>query len=160
MLKEEQIFISNGNLRIEALLHNVQGKKAALICHPHPLMGGSMHNNVVAAAAQAFAVENHATLRFNFRGVGASSGAYDEGKGESQDIIRVADYLLERGFVEIIFTGYSFAAWVGAKVISMTDKMFCQVIFISPPVNHFDFHFSALKNKVNLITSYNLLFFS
>ncbi len=151
MIKEEQVFIRNDNLVIEALLHNADSKKAAIVCHPHPLMGGSMHNNVVAATVQAFAGENYATLRFNFRGVGASSGVYDEGKGESCDIIYVANYLHEREFDEIFFAGYSFGAWAGAKVISETDQIFYYVIFISPPVNHFNFDFAKLKNKVNLI---------
>ncbi|HPD56521.1 MAG TPA: alpha/beta hydrolase [Smithellaceae bacterium] len=151
MIKEERIFIRNGEFLIEALLHNTDSKTAAIICHPHPLMGGSMHNNVVEAACQGFAEKNIATLRFNFRGVGLSSGSYDEGRGEIQDVICVHRYLQEEGYADIFFVGYSFGAWVGAKVISATNQLFYRVIFISPPINHFDFDFFELKNKVNLI---------
>lgn len=151
MIKEEQVFLRNEDIKIEALLYNADSQKAVIVCHPHPLMGGSMHNNVVETAVRAFASENYATLRFNFRGVGASSGVYDEGKGEAQDIIFACRYLRDSGYKKIYFAGYSFGAWVGTKVVSTKDKMFYQVIFISPPINHFAFDFVKLKNRVNLI---------
>ncbi|MBI2911700.1 MAG: hypothetical protein HYY05_06120 [Chloroflexi bacterium] len=67
-----------------------------VICHPHPLRGGDMHNNVVAALALGFAQSGLATLRFNFRGVGASQGSYDDGRGEREDARAALRFLAER----------------------------------------------------------------
>jgi len=151
MLKEEKIFIKNDPLTIEALLHKGSSQKGVLVCHPHSLMGGSMYNNVVEAVAEVFAAQNYTTLRFNFRGVGASSGNYDEGNGEAQDIIAAGRHLQELGLSEIYLCGYSFGAWAGAKAIARKDDMFSQCIFISPPDKYFGFDFKALSGKVNLL---------
>lgn len=91
-MPEEKISIKNGSLIIEGLLCKTSGEKGVVICHPHPLMGGSMYNNVVAAIQGAFAVVNYSTLRFNFRGAGKSTCVYDEGIGEKEDIIAAVDY--------------------------------------------------------------------
>jgi alpha/beta superfamily hydrolase len=66
-VQEEKIYIKNSSLIIEGLLSKSSEKKGVIICHPHSLMGGSMHNNVVEAIQEAFAAENFSTLRFNFR---------------------------------------------------------------------------------------------
>jgi len=151
MIREERIFIPSDNLIIEALFHRSSGKKAAILCHPHPLMGGSMHNNVVEASIRAWAAENIATARFNFRGVGASSGAYDEGRGEARDVISVYRFLQQQGYSNIYFAGYSFGAWVGSKIIQADNKIFDYAVFISPPDNYFVFDYGRLINKVDLI---------
>ena len=136
---------------IESLLHKANPEKAVVICHPHSLMGGSMHNNVVETLQEAFAAENYTTLRFNFRGVGASTGHYDEGNGEQQDIIAVCQYLRERGFLELVFAGYSFGSWVGSKIIEKEVAPFSFIIFVAPPVDYFDFQWDNLKDKIDLI---------
>jgi uncharacterized protein len=77
---------------LEALLEDPQGSPAAafgVICHPHPLYGGTMHNKVVHTVARACQERGMPTLRFNYRGVGASAGSYDEGRGETQDALAV-----------------------------------------------------------------------
>ena len=79
-MPEEKIYIKNGSEIIEGMFSRASGEKGVVICHPHSLMGGSMYNNVVEAAQEAFAAENFSTLRFNFRGVGGSTGVYDEGR--------------------------------------------------------------------------------
>ena len=150
-MTEEKIFINNGLLVIESLLHKANPGKAVVICHPHSLMGGSMHNNVVEALQEAFASENYTTLRFNFRGVGASTGYYDEGNGEQQDIIAVCAYLQEQGFSELAFAGYSFGSWVGSKIFEREVTPFSFIIFVAPPVNYFDFQWNDLKDKIDLI---------
>ncbi len=102
-MPEERIFIKNDSLIIEGLLHKSSGERGVIICHPHPLMGGSMYNNVVEAIQEAFAAENFSTLRFNFRGVGGSTGIYDEGRGEVGDILSAREYLINKWIVKIYF---------------------------------------------------------
>ena len=150
-MREEKIFIKNGNLMLESLFGRASEEKAVVICHPHSLMGGSMYNNVVEAIQEAFAAESYSTLRFNFRGVGASTGVYDEGVGEQEDILAVCDYLKETGMTKIYFAGYSFGAWVGSKVIAENDKNFFLNILVSPPIDYFEFEWDKLKNKINLL---------
>jgi len=151
VLTEEKIFIENGKLTIEALRHKSASTKGVIICHSHPLMGGSMYNNVVEAIVRAFAAEDFTTLRFNFRGVGASTGSYDEGRGETQDIISVYEYLKKEGVSQIYFAGYSFGAWVGAKLLEEKENTFSHITFISLPNNHFVFNINKLKNIIDLI---------
>jgi len=150
-MNEERIYINNNELTIEGLLSKSSEDKGVLICHPHSLMGGSMHNNVVEAIQEAFAAEKYSTLRFNFRGVGGSTGAYDEGRGEQEDIIAACNYLQGMGISKISFAGYSFGSWVGSKIIERASHPFDDITFISPPINYFDFNFTKLINKINLI---------
>ncbi|HON59219.1 MAG TPA: hypothetical protein PLT45_06760 [Smithella sp.] len=148
---EERIWIPGEAGVIEALMSAASMEKAAVICHPHSLMGGSMYNNVVEAIQRAFAAENHTTLRFNFRGVGASGGRYDEGVGEQADLRAVCAYLKKRGIKNLIFAGYSFGSWVGSKVIAAQDNPFAWSFFVSPPMDYFDFDWESLKGKVDFI---------
>jgi uncharacterized protein len=149
MKREETVYIKNNKLMLEGLLNKSSGDRGVVICHPHPLMGGSMHNNVVEAIQEAFAAEEYSTLRFNFRGVGGSTGIYDEGRGEQEDIVASCKYLQSIGVISISFAGYSFGSWIGAKVIERDCHPFADVTFISPPINYFDFDFSKLCNKIN-----------
>ena len=149
-MPEEKIYIENGSLIIEGLFSKSSGKKGVVICHPHSLMGGSMYNNVVEAVQEAFAAENFSTLRFNFRGVGGSTGVYDEGRGEKEDILAVCEYLKKLGLTELFFAGYSFGAWVGSKIIGESNNPFSFNICISPPIDYFNFAWDNLKNKINL----------
>ncbi len=151
-MTEEKIYIENDSLIIEGLLCKDSPERGVLVCHPHPLMGGSMYNNVVEAIVEAFSAENFTTLRFNFRGVGQSTGAYDEGRGEVQDILAAQRYLANSALSKIYFVGYSFGAWVGTKVISENRGIFTESIFVSPPNNYFDFDWAKLKNNISLIT--------
>jgi len=149
-MPEEKIYIKNGSLIIEGLLSKTPGEKGVVICHPHSLMGGSMYNNVVEALQKAFAAENYSTLRFNFRGVGGSTGVYDEGRGEKEDIYFVCEYLKKYGMTKLFFAGYSFGAWVGSKIIEGSKNPFAASICISPPINYFNFNWDNLNNKINL----------
>jgi alpha/beta superfamily hydrolase len=150
-MKEELVFIKNNKLIIEGLLSKSSENKGVIICHPHPQMGGSMYNNVVEAIQEAFSAENYSTLRFNFRGVGDSTGSYDEGRGEQEDIIACIKYLQDLGIFNISFAGYSFGSWIGSKIIGSEDHLFNDVILISPPVNFFNFDFTKLYNKIDMI---------
>ena len=110
---------SSRALQLEGVLHFVEDDgqlPAAVICHPHPLGGGSMHNGVVVAIARALASRGVLTLRFNFRGVGASQGVHDNGRGERDDVAGALDWLLAQPAVDpqrVSLVGYSFGACVG-----------------------------------------------
>ncbi|MBO0778880.1 MAG: alpha/beta hydrolase [Ktedonobacteraceae bacterium] len=95
----------------------------SLICHPHPLYGGTMHNKVVFKAAQVLQRLNVPTLRFNFRGVGHSTGSYDEGRGEMDDVRYAMEFLSRRyPGVPMILGGFSFGSWVGLRVAAVDDR--------------------------------------
>jgi uncharacterized protein len=83
---------------------------SAIIAHPHPLFGGTMDNKVVQTMARAFVQSGYAALRFNFRGVGASAGVHDEGRGEAQDLLHVLAQLAPTG--PVCLAGFSFGAFV------------------------------------------------
>lgn len=105
-----------------------------VLCHPHPLYGGDMDSNVVLLAAEACAARNVATLRFNFRGVGASTGTHDDGRGE-QDDVRAALSELRRCLpsgAAVALAGYSFGAAVAAAVAA--DTPVAGLALIAPPV--------------------------
>src|SRR3979409_69037 len=83
--------------RLEALYRELQDPAgAAVVCHPHPLGGGTLHNKVVFRAARGLENANVATLRFNFRGVGLSSGVHDNGEGEQQDVMAAIDWAVKK----------------------------------------------------------------
>jgi alpha/beta superfamily hydrolase len=151
--QEEIVCWNNGLLKIEGLLRKSSGENGVVICHPHPLMGGSMYNNVVEAIREAFASQNYTTLRFNFRGVGNSTGNYDEGRGEQADILSAHEFLKKKGIEKIFLAGYSFGAWVGSKVLEKFNQLFAASILVSPPLNYFDFSWDNLKNKIDLVVS-------
>jgi alpha/beta superfamily hydrolase len=106
----------SGELTLEGLLANPGGEApAAVVCHPHPMYGGSMFNNVVDAILAAMWQLGYATLRFNFRGVGASEGEHDGGRGEADDAAAAMAYLLSQPGVRkqgAVMAGYSFGAMV------------------------------------------------
>jgi alpha/beta superfamily hydrolase len=111
-----------------------------VICHPHPLRGGDMLNNVVGALAEAFAAVGFATLRFNFRGVGRSTGHYGEGIGEQEDAKAALAWLIAQPGINadrLFLAGYSFGARVTLAVAS-TDPRVCGFIVVAPPVLHGD----------------------
>lgn len=95
-----------------------------MICHPHPLYGGDMYNNVVGAIEEGFAAKDFTTLRFNFRGVGGSSGRHGDGEGEVKDVISAVHFL--KNFLDpdgaIMLAGYSFGAWVCVKAAAKGEK--------------------------------------
>jgi uncharacterized protein len=101
--------------RIEALLNEglPDAQYAAVVCHPHPLFGGTMHNKVVYHAMKAFQSCGLPVLRFNFRGAGLSEGAHDQGHGEGDDLRAALDWLQHEYSRPILFAGFSFGSSVG-----------------------------------------------
>jgi alpha/beta superfamily hydrolase len=97
---------------------------AALVCHPHPLGGGTMHNKVVFKVAQALQAMGMPALRFNFRGVGHSTGTYDEGRGEMDDVRYALEFLSRRyPGLPVILAGFSFGSYVGLRVAAVDDRV-------------------------------------
>jgi uncharacterized protein len=111
---------------------------AALVCHPHPLGGGTMHNKVVFKVAQTLQKLDMPTLRFNFRGVGHSTGTYDEGRGEMEDVRFALEFLSRRyPGLPVILAGFSFGAYVGLRVAVIDDRV--QVMIgLGVPARMFD----------------------
>jgi uncharacterized protein len=146
-MNEEKIRFHSNDLYIEGLLCIQEGEKGVVVTHPHPLYGGSMHNDVVEALVRAYHSEGFSTLRFNFRGVGNSEGEYDQGKGEENDLKSAMLYMLDIGKRSLDLVGYSFGAWVIAK-ISNTEPMINRIIMVSPPVSPLDFSFLSPNPKL------------
>jgi alpha/beta superfamily hydrolase len=89
---------------------------AAVVAHPHPLFGGTMHTKVVYHAAKTFQHAGLPVLRFNYRGVGTSEGKYDRGEGERQDLAAAIEWLKRETGLPILATGFSFGAWVTLRL--------------------------------------------
>lgn len=107
-----------------------------IVCHPHPLHGGTMYNKVVTTIVKTFQQLGLHTVRFNFRGVGHSEGYFDEGKGEAKDLLAVIDWVQkERPDIEIWLAGFSFGSYVAAQV-ALDVPVKC-LVTIAPPVEHF-----------------------
>lgn len=107
-----------------------------IVCHPHPLYGGTMHNKVVTTLAKTFQNMGVVTVRFNFRGVMRSEGGFDHGNGELDDLLAVIDWVQqERGKGEIWLAGFSFGAYIAAKAASQIE--ISKLVTVAPPVQHF-----------------------
>src|SRR5947208_10462433 len=130
------LFIPVEHGRLEAILKEPRAEPVtgvALVLHPHPLFGGTMHNKVVFRAAAALNDAGLITLRINFRGVGQSTGTHDEGRGEREDVRSGLDYLAEHyADGEITLCGFSFGSRVGMEVGIMDDRVL-QMISIGTP---------------------------
>jgi len=128
--------------RLEALYRELQDPAGvAVVCHPHPLGGGTLHNKVVFRAARGLENANVATLRFNFRGTGASAGRHEEGDGEQEDVLTAIEWVKRKHPGAKLFVGgFSFGAWVSSRVaceLPEVDAMF----LIGTPVNKYDFEY-------------------
>jgi uncharacterized protein len=110
----------------------------ALVCHPHPQFGGTMDNKVVTTVARALNACGMPTIRFNFRGVGASAGRHDEGRGETDDAAAVAAWGARRfGGRPVLIAGFSFGAYVALRLAQTLSPS--RLILIAPPVGRFEF---------------------
>ena len=138
------LFIPGKHGKLEAILKEPRADSVsgvALVLHPHPLGGGTMHNKVVFRAASALNDAGLITLRINFRGVGQSAGQHDEGRGELEDVRAGLQYLAENFPPQLItLCGFSFGAWVGLQV-GISDERVRNLISIGAPVDKYDFGF-------------------
>ena len=151
-MKEEKIRFHSQGLSIEGLLCMQGGERGVVITHPHPLYGGTMHNQVVETLVTIYQDKGFSTLRFNFRGAGDSEGSYDHGKGEKEDVRSALRYLYDNGKRQLDLAGYSFGAWVNAKIAN-TESMLSSIIMISPPVAFLDFSFLSFNPKIGAVVA-------
>ncbi len=139
---------------LEALLWtsaNSNPARVALVCHPHPLFGGTLHNKVVFRTAKALQAHGMPVLRFNFRGAGQSTGEHDRGRGEAGDVRAALDYLAQEFPTRpILLAGFSFGSWVGLKV-GCEDPRVEELIGLGIPVNDSDLSYLKKCTKPKLI---------
>jgi uncharacterized protein len=153
------LFLDGPAGRLEALLNMgaENATHAALVCHPHPLYGGTLHNKVVFHTMKALNRFGYPVLRFNFRGAGLSQGEHDHGDGEVEDIHTALDWLDREFHLPLIFAGFSFGAAVGLRV-ACPDARVRAVIGLGLPVvtiddRVYDFQFLQTCMKPKLFVS-------
>jgi len=145
--------------QLEALLNSgaANASHAALVCHPHPVFGGTMHNKVVFHAMKALNSFGFPVLRFNFRGTGLSHGAYDHGRGEIDDVSTALSWLDGEFHLPLIFAGFSFGAAVGLNAACADDRVKALIGLGTPvaPVDdrNYDFDFLRSCDKPKLFVS-------
>ncbi|HEX7155151.1 MAG TPA: alpha/beta fold hydrolase [Thermoanaerobaculia bacterium] len=137
--------------RLEALYRDLQDPAGiAVVCHPLPTGGGTLHNKVVFRAARGLEAANVATLRFNFRGVGASGGHFEGGEGEQHDVAAAIEWAKRKlPGKKLIVGGFSFGSWVSTRVaceLPEVDALF----LIGTPVNKYDFSYLRHCDKPKL----------
>jgi hypothetical protein len=123
---------------------------AGLVCHPHPLYGGTLHNKVVHHTALALQERGLPVLRFNFRGTGRSQGVHDHGRGEAEDVRAALRYLEERlPAAGLVLAGFSFGAWVGLQV-GCEDERVRALVGVGLPADESDLSYLASCPKPKL----------
>lgn len=150
------LFLEGPAGRLEALVNSgaENASHAALVCHPHPMYGGTMHNKVVFHAMKALSRFGFPVLRFNFRGTGLSEGEHDHGHGEADDVRTALDWLEHEYEMPLIFAGFSFGAAVGLRVACADDRVQALIglgVPVKPseqPVYDWDFLESCDKPKL------------
>ena len=141
----ETTFLAGPAGRLEALHEGPDDgeriRRAAVVCHPHPQFGGTLHNKVVFRLARAARTAGSAVLRFNFRGVGQSGGAYDEGRGEQDDVRAAIAYMKDRyPGLPLTVAGFSFGSAVGLRA-SCGDAEVERFVAAGAPVDKWKFDF-------------------
>ena len=149
-----QLLIPGPAGRLEAMLWTspaARPRLASLVCHPHPLFGGTMHNKVVFRVARTLHQLGLPVLRFNFRGAGTSEGDHDAGEGEMDDVRAALDYM-QQEFPEasVLLAGFSFGAWVGMRV-GCQDVRVSALIGLGLPVKNLDLSYLAACTQPKLI---------
>jgi alpha/beta superfamily hydrolase len=134
-----KIFIDGPAGNLEAVVNDPGEQRSgiALIAHPHPLFGGTLDNKVVHTLAKAFFELGYVALRPNLRGAGKSQGNFDEGKGETQDMLAVAEHAKDQfGDLPLVLAGFSFGAFVQSRVIKQLPAE--KLVLVAPAVERFD----------------------
>jgi uncharacterized protein len=153
------LFLEGPAGRLEALLNAgaPDATYSAVVCHPHPLYGGTLHNKVVFHAMKALNSFGFPVLRFNFRGTGLSQGEHGHGTGELADVRTALDWVDREFHLPLIFAGFSFGAAIGLRA-SCPDKRVKAAIGLGLPVwpiddRTYDFSFLASCSKPKLFVS-------
>ena len=131
----KSLFLEGPAGRLEALLNAgaENATHAAVVCHPHPLFGGTLHNKVVFHTMKALNGFGFPVLRFNFRGAGLSHGEHDHGDGEVEDVKTALDWLYAEFHLPLLFAGFSFGAAVGLRA-AFSDVQVKALIGVGTPV--------------------------
>ncbi len=154
----QSFFLTGPAGRLEAILNagSADARYAGLVCHPHPMFGGTMHNKVVFHAMKALNHFGFPVLRFNFRGAGLSEGTHAEGEGEGEDVRAALDWLAQEYQLPIIFAGFSFGAAVGMRV-ACPDERVKAIVALGTPVQAdnrtYGYEFLAQCSKPKLFCS-------
>jgi len=147
------LFLDGPAGRLEALLWTTPRANppgAALVCHPHPLYGGTMHNKVVFRVAKTLHSLGLPVLRFNFRGAGLSEGKHDRGQGEADDVSTAVGFLGEQFPSQpLLLAGFSFGAWVGLRV-GCADARVTELVALGLPANDSDLSYLRHCDKPKL----------
>lgn len=141
-----ELVINGPEGRIEARYQRAKSSKApiALVMHPHPKFGGTMNHKVVYHLFHAFARSGFSVLRFNFRGVGRSQGAFDNGAGELADAAAALDWMqsFHASASQCWVIGFSFGAWISMQLLMRRPEI-DSFVSVAPPANIYDFNFLA-----------------
>jgi alpha/beta superfamily hydrolase len=157
-MKKTRVSFSSGGLVLEGILAVPEGAglfPAVIVCHPHPLYGGSMDNNVVNSLSETLTQASVVSLKFNFRGVGGSQGEFDQGIGERKDVEAAISFISavkEVDLERIGLAGYSAGAGF-AFPVGFNDDRIRALAAISPPLPMFDFDFLKGCPKPKLLIS-------
>jgi alpha/beta superfamily hydrolase len=157
-MKETRVSFSSGGLVLEGILAVPESAgpfPAVIVCHPHPLYGGSMDNNVVNSLSEELTQASFVSFKFNFRGVGGSQGEFDQGIGEQKDVeaaISFTSKVKEVDSERIGLAGYSAGAGFAFPVGFNNDRIRTMAA-ISPPLPMFDFDFLKKCPKPKLLIS-------
>ncbi len=157
MSTSREISIPCGALSLEGVLEIPNGANGrvpgSVVCHPHPLYGGNMHNNVVRAVKKGLLNKGFACVRFNFRGTGGSWGTHGNGIDEEEDVLAAVDFIQQQKEIDagrLVLAGYSFGCWVGLKA-AVRDSRPGILIGISPPVDSYNFDFLKQEKRPKLL---------
>ena len=149
-MSDIQISAPAGSLQVRAIWQ--ESEQVALICHPHPLFGGTMDNKVVTTLVRFFKSQNISVVTFNFRGVGSSTGTHDNGEGEIEDALSVLSWILRQNpsnttQPQLYIAGFSFGAYIAAALASRINSgevidelkafQLLKTYLVAPPVHHY-----------------------
>jgi len=153
------LFLAGPAGRLEALLNagSPDATHAAVVCHPHPLYGGTLHNKVVFHAMKALNQFGFPVLRFNFRGTGLSEGEHANGVGEVEDVRAALDWLEREFTLPVMFAGFSFGAAIGLRAAYADERVSALIALGLPAVpiegRVYDFEFLRACTKPKLFVS-------
>jgi len=157
-MKQTRVSFISGGLVLEGILAIPEGigpLPAVIVCHPHPLYGGSMDNNVISSLCEALTPASLVSFKFNFRGVGGSQGEFSQGKGEQEDVEAAISFIRTVKEIDsnrIGLAGYSAGAGFGLPV-GFNDDRIRALAAVSPPLSMFDFDFLKSCPKPKLLIS-------
>ena len=157
-MKNTRVSFSSGGLFLEGILAIPEGAgpfPSVIVCHPHPLYGGSMDNNVVSSLSETLTQASLVSFKFNFRGVGGSQGKFGQGIGEREDVEAAISFISSVKEVDskrIGLAGYSAGAGF-AFPVGFNDDRIRALAAVSPPLSMFDFDFLKSCPKPKLLIS-------